>query len=122
MELNEVYENLINDRTAYWNPKTREVIFYDPDWDEEPYRSERGVDYPTFCITKVWPKVSESYNNIWEFIDGDDDILRADAVMRIVNEGWMSTEDPMTPVILRQISDRNVGAPDRVPCLLGGKQ
>lgn len=105
MELNEIYQNLINDR-YYWNSLTNEVMYYDPEWDEEPLRSER-VDFPTFCIAEVNPTLATiGTTNIWDIVTDDNDILRSEAVMRIANEdGWVLMDPEREREVVRMACD-----------------
>lgn len=104
MELNEIYQNLINDK-CYWNSFTNEVVYYDPEWDEEPLRSDRA-DHPTFCIAMVRPTSLDVHADFWDIVTGDDDILRSKAVMRIANEdGWVLMDPEKEKEVVRMACD-----------------
>jgi len=89
-KISEVMYALKVEGAAYWNPNTLEVIFYDPDYDENPIREER-VPYPTLCLAEVdFNNHKDCYDDFWDYVDGDSDIERTEGIVRIVNEdGWV---------------------------------
>lgn len=78
----------IRDGKSYWNPKTGEEVFYDPDYDEPPLCTDRGVRN-TFCLSLLGGEEGMTYEQRVDSGWVDDDIDRYEAALRIVMEdGW----------------------------------